>query len=256
MKISKVLLKGSLVLTLGALALVNSQTAEASSTLKSRYSDFYLDNVEVVESEESEIDALGLLQPGCQEAFELDAQTNFVMAADDGGFSISDLKDFGVVVDEVINLGTKIWTLIEKNKPVVSAKSAMASATPQGIRCWQTLENWSAPTSVTYRYTYKNLYRMTVVDFEFKVIYTYGGQLLGTGRYLTNVQVVPTHLDVAWGYTFNAVAKIQQPVNLGTKANPVAGLESQINWTIDTVVKHGETTVPVFVDGLGNAKTL
>ncbi|MCB0393289.1 MAG: hypothetical protein KDD25_01945 [Bdellovibrionales bacterium] len=202
--------------------------------------DFYLHSVEV----KDDVDVPEL------DTFSFDANC----VENSAVFSIEGLSE--IPIDEIINIGTKVWTLIEKNRPVVSSQLASASAMPAGIKCWQTLENWSAPKAKSYRYSYKNLFGVTVIDFEFKVVYSYGGQLDGKGKYLTNVQVLPTHVEVAWGYTFNAVAKIQAPINLGNGVNPVAGLESQMTWTIDTVVKHLDQSQPVFVTGNGEITTL
>jgi len=44
-----------------------------------------------------------------------------------------------------------------------------------------------------------------MVDFEYRIIYTYGGSLPSVagevvGRYLTNIQVVPGAYSVVWSY--------------------------------------------------------
>ncbi len=202
------------------------------------YFDFHLDSVEIVKSQEFTTYSTEVDFNPCQEVVSMSMLTDTVS------------------LNKIINLGVKVYKFIEKNKPVVTTQSAYSTATPQGIRCWETLESWSAPESRTYRYSYKNGFGVTVVDFEFKLVFTYGGQLDGYGNYLTHVQMMPTKVDVAWGYTLDASAKILDPVNLGTVEDPIGGLEAQITWTIDTIVKHGEKTVPIFVDGLGRVKQL
>ncbi len=173
----------------------------------------------------------------------------------DGGL-ISDLEIVDVVVDKVINIGKKIWEVVKAGKPVVSAKEMRATALPQGAKDWRQLQGWEAPRSRTYRIAYTNLYGMTVVDYSFRITYTYGGNVDGVGRYLTNVSVVPAKASVAWGYSFDSEASVPSVINLGSKTAPVAGMELQIKWTVKTALKHEQQQSAYFVDGKGGFKDL
>jgi hypothetical protein len=156
-----------------------------------------------------------------------------------------------LILDKIIHMGKKVWAIIAANKPVVNVRTDSASALPEGARGWESLEGWQLPRARIFRITWENLYGIEVVNFSFRVLYTYGGNVNGKGRYLTRVTIVPRELSVAWGYTFNADATVPSVVNTGTRRDPVAGMELMLKWSVDTVMKHNEGTASFFVQGDG-----
>ena len=174
-------------------------------------------------------------------------------AADGAGGTVGEI---GVILDQIINIGQKIWKIVDDGKPVVNAQEMRASAVPQGITSWQQLQGWNAPISRTYRLQYTNLYGITVVDYSFKVTYTYGGNFNGKGNYLTNVSVAPAALNVLWGYTAESSAYVPSVINLGTSADPVAGMELQVKWHVKTLLVDDQGQAGYFVDGKGNYRSL
>jgi len=153
---------------------------------------------------------------------------------------------------EIINIGQRIWTIVEAGKPVVNVHGApVAFALPRGITCWNELDSWQAPKIQSYDVTYKNGFGMEVVKFRFRLQYTYGGGRTGKGKYLANVTVMPAQIDVMWGYTFDANVEVEQAVNLGTASNPVAGLELNLKWGVKTVLKQSDNSFHFFVQGDG-----
>jgi hypothetical protein len=168
----------------------------------------------------------------------------------------SQAKQLEVEIDTIINIGKKVWAIIEAGKPVVNVQLNSASAMPAGIKGWQQLAGWKTPRSSTYRVNYTNLYTMNVVDFSYRVMFTYGGSYNGQGRYVTGATIVPAALDVAWGYSFKANVEIPTVVNMGTVQNPVGGIQMNVNWEVGTVIKNSQTRASYFVDGLGQLKQL
>ncbi|MBY0470582.1 hypothetical protein K2X30_05385 [bacterium] len=162
-----------------------------------------------------------------------------------------DLAPWNVFLDQVINMGKKIWDIVESNRPVVDLKTDVANAVPQGITSWQDLGQWQAPRSKVYTLAYKNLYGIEVIRFDYRVLYTAGGSYNGVGRYLANVSIVPGEISVAWGYKFAAKNSVASTLNVGTKQNPVGGMEMIINWSIDTPFKHTQSSGSYFVQGDG-----
>ncbi|MGZ3698587.1 MAG: hypothetical protein ACXWPM_06645 [Bdellovibrionota bacterium] len=156
-----------------------------------------------------------------------------------------------VIIDQIINMGKKIWDIVAANKPVVNVQTNVASALPQGADSWTNLQGWQNPVARTFQTTYKNIYGMKVVDFTYRLLYTYGGNVNGQGRFLAAVTVIPANLTVAWGYTFNASTAVPTVVNAGTKVDPVAQMQVQIKWSVDTVLNHAETTQAYSVRGDG-----
>ncbi len=176
-------------------------------------------------------------------------------ALEDGN-PLDDLNDAKIAIDTIINIGKEVWKIIEANKPVVNQRFDVAHALPQGIQSAFALEAWQSPKSRVFRTFYKNLYGANVVDFTFRVLYTYGGSLAGKGAYLTNVTVLPAELNVAWGYTFEAEGVVPSILNVGTSADPVAGMSLDLKWKVVTVMKHHERTQSFFIRGDGAFENL
>jgi len=233
-------MRKNLAILVGLLLVASSWVAQAQEEreVAAGYYDFELATVEVVESELDASEVRALSQSACDEPTTMDA------------------LDGIIDLNRILNVGAKVWKIIQDNKPVVESKSAIANALPFGVTCWETLTNWKYPVARSYRYKYKNGFGMTVVNIQFKVIATPGGQYKGRGSYLSNVSVFPETLDVAWGYKVEANATMLTPVNMGTELYPIAGMEAQINWAVDTPLKHMQSTNAVFVSGLGQIREL
>jgi hypothetical protein len=150
----------------------------------------------------------------------------------DGGDSI-------LILDQIINIGQKLWGIIEKNKPVVDVRHSYATALPKGAERWNDLTGWSAPKGKIYGLTAKNAYGTTVVTAKWQVIRTYGGGHEGRGKYLTAVTVEPLLVDVLWGYKFSLLAEVPDTsvVNVGTGQDPVAAMTATLKWRIETAIK-------------------
>lgn len=165
-------------------------------------------------------------------------------------------KGGDVDLETIINLGKELWQFIVDNKPVVNIRTDRATALPKGVTHASELEGWMGPTLKTYQMSFENAYGYEVIDFKFRVNYTYNGSYEGQGQYLANVTIIPALVDVAWGYTFNARVAIPSVLNVGSKTAPVAGIEIQIRYSVDTVMKHYEETHDFFVRGDGQFKKL
>lgn len=165
----------------------------------------------------------------------------------------SETGDSLVVIEKIINIAEKIWAIIEKNAPVVNINTQYATAVPDGITAWTQLQSWSRPRTYTYGFYAENLYGVTVLDVQYKVAYTYGGNYNGKGKYLTGVTVIPEKVDLAWGYKFSMKAQVPDStvVNVGTHADPKAAMQLKLNWTISTAVKSSNGTSVYYIEGDG-----
>ena len=169
---------------------------------------------------------------------------------------IEELDAAEVVLDKILSIGRKIWTVVEANKPVLNFTTQNASAVPMGVQSWQQLSGWQTPRAFVYRVTYENLYGMDIVDFSYRVMFTPGGSVNGRGQYLSNVTIVPNTIDVAWGFTFNANASVVNTVNTGSSTAPVAGMELLLNWTVESPLKKSQNTASYYVRGDGQFTNL
>ncbi len=157
---------------------------------------------------------------------------------------------------DVIIIGEKIWKIIENGKPVsdVEQKAGVHVIPACVDGRWSKLQGWRLPAFKTYSLVYKNPYGMEVIRFTFTFSYNYGGNYRGWGRFLANVKVIPREASVAWGYKFNASVRVDEKVlNVGTSANPVAGLGLQVQWRLSTVMRDIQEAQDIFVDGTGKS---
>ncbi len=166
------------------------------------------------------------------------------------------LDQTSIAIDAIINIGQKIWTIVKDGQPVVSAQTQAASAMPDAIKSWTQLAGWQPSQSKTFKITYQNGFGMNVVDFSYRVIFTYGGSFKGQGRFLAGVTIIPAFVSVAWGYTFESSVAIPTIVNIGTQQNPISGMQMNVNWKVSTVLFNEQQTSSYFVDGLGRLKEL
>jgi hypothetical protein len=171
-----------------------------------------------------------------------------------GGLSgaVAKLTAAEVIVDKIINIGTKIWNVVEKGRPVANYNAQKATALPQNVRRWDQLQNWQRPTSRVQSVVYKNLYGIEVVRFTYRVISLYGGDVSGIGRYIGYATVEPIEMSVAFGFSFNAGAKVDAVYNMGSSANPVAGMLLNVSWTVNTILKTTTEGQSYTLDGRGN----
>lgn len=164
----------------------------------------------------------------------------------------STIDKVDLIVDKVINIGQKIWNVVEKGKPVANYSSSSANALPENATRWNQLENWSAPKSKIITVVYKNVYGMEVIRFTYRIMLLYGGSVGGVGKYIGYANVEPLEMTTAYMYTFNVKASVDSVYNMGTKTNPLAGMILNIQWTVDTVLKKSTMTHTYTLDGLGN----
>jgi hypothetical protein len=173
-----------------------------------------------------------------------------------GGDSGGGIGDAIPVLDQIINLGQKIWKIIADNQPVVDVKTQYATALPKGLNGWSDLAGWHPPVGTIYELTAKNAYGMQMIHLRYQVLRTYGGSYNGKGKYLTAVTVEPLLVEVGWGYHFSLDASVPDTsvVNVGTAADPVAGMMATLNWHISTVIKSSQGQGEYFLQGDGAYK--
>lgn len=163
--------------------------------------------------------------------------------------NLNPLDAVEVIVDKIINIGKKIFAVVDAGKPVVNVKLDTANALPQGLTCWSDLSGWQFPQSKVYNVKYKNAYGMTVVDYTYRVTYTAGGSVDGIGKYITNATFQPANIYVAWGFQFDATAVVPSVFNTGSRQDPVAGMQMNMQWKVTSPLAHAQSTETYFVSG-------
>lgn len=158
-------------------------------------------------------------------------------------------------IGTIVNVGQLAWSIVEANKPASNVSSEVANAIPKNSD-WENLVGWSAPQSHQFHVSYKNTLGSTVIDFTYRVIYLYGGNIAGKGHFLNGVSIIPTNLTVSWGYSFAAQAKVSSVINAGTAQNPIAAMQLQMQWTTSTIGKNTVQTQSYYIRGDGQFQAL
>ncbi len=164
-----------------------------------------------------------------------------------------DIQTTLVAIEKIVNIASKIWDIIKDNAPVSNVDTKYAVALPQGITSPSQLSGWSKPKVYIYGFYAENLYGIKTIDVEYRVIFNYGASYNGKGKYLTGVSVVPTKVDVAWGYRFDMQSYVPDStvVNVGTSQSPIAALQLKLTWNISTFIKDSKSTSVYYIQGDG-----
>lgn len=161
------------------------------------------------------------------------------------------------IIDGLINIGSKIWAIVKAGKPVVNINiGPSANALPQGVKCWDELEYWQIPNVMRLKSTVENAFGFALAEFQFDVIFTYGGSFKGKGKYLTHVQVFPSDVYTFWMQELNASVEVASLVNRGTTAEPIAGMQIDVKWQFKNFLNEVQKSASIFVQGDGLVKQL
>lgn len=146
-------------------------------------------------------------------------------------------EDSFVEADKILNLGSRIWKVIEKNQPVLSVKHLYANGLPKGVQSSEDLDGFSDVNATAFRVWGRNLFGVKVYDVEYVAVHRHGGSYRGVGKYIENAAVIPTHIHVLFGYTLNYSVSSVNVVNIGTRENPVASLLLEAEIYVSTVLQ-------------------
>ena len=143
----------------------------------------------------------------------------------------------GLSLAKVILIGKKVWQIVEANKPVVNIAYDYVSAVPEGLSNPRSLEHFSGLNQKSYRMSGKNLYGITVYDVIYTVVHQFGGDYEGEGSYLTTVAILPSKVDVLWGYTVDMKTRALPATNVGSRYKPIAAMGLEMNFNVRTVLR-------------------
>ncbi|WP_408096749.1 hypothetical protein ACJVC5_17065 [Peredibacter sp. HCB2-198] len=163
------------------------------------------------------------------------------------------------IARDLVALGEEVYRLVDHGRPHNVTEYAPISVVPRingkPADVFET-EGWRAPTKKTYKVSYDNLYGVTVVDFKYSVVYSYGGHFNGAGAYLTAVQIIPEYVKTLFGFDFTATMKLGGIQNQGTRNNPIAGATIIMEYTISNILQAVNRADAYFITGQGGFKRL
>lgn len=236
------------------IATVVTNQAYAISSWQEKY--LTIGQVETVELPAEAPISNGTQNVSINSIVDLSESEKACVLAEEKGLSAKTLNLTPKEIAEIVKIGKEVWQIVKKNRPVYNVTMDQIAVIPQKVECWRFLEGWNPPTVRRYRTTFKNLYGVAVVDFQYKVLALTGGSYRGQGKYLARVAMIPELLDVSWGYEFNATVGVPTVLNYGTVVDPVASVELELTYTVDTVFKHTQNTANFLVKGTGEANAL
>lgn len=169
---------------------------------------------------------------------------------------VGPLDGVELFVDQVINIGKKIWAIVKAGEPVLNLKTSVATALPQNSRCWTDLQGWKMPESKIYEMVFENGFGSEVVTMGYRVLWLPGGSVDGQGKYVGYATVTPVSMSVSWGFSLDAEVTIPTVFNMGTKEAPLGGMQVNVISRIKspiTVIDEGQA---FFLNGAGEFKKL
>lgn len=160
---------------------------------------------------------------------------------------------------EMVALGEAIYELAKKGRPTNVTEYAPISVVPRDPISKEyidpfDLEGFSMPIEKNFIAKVKNGNGSEVVNFSYKVIYSYGGSYNGKGKYLTNVMIVPGSIKTSFGWDFSATMKLSGIMNHGSKENPVAGAMVTIKYSMNSWSTAFERNDTIHITGRGELK--
>lgn len=161
---------------------------------------------------------------------------------------------------DVVALGNEIYELLNKGRPKITTEYAPISVVPRDPTTKEIvdpfeLEGFSMPVEKKFHAKIKNKVGQDVVNFNYKLMYSYGGSYNGTGKYLTGIIIVPGSIFAKKGWIVDSSMKLSGIMNHGSKADPVAGAVINIKYSINSMFQAFERNDTIHVTGRGEMKS-
>lgn len=213
---------------------------DESTPVSSKY--FEITDI-VVEDVTSEID-------------ELDAIEDFNRSRPNQNLVEKRKNDPFTLINNFIVLGEKIWKIVEAGKPIANiANMKTLDVLPGGkggnIQAFD-LSGWSLPRVRAYKVEMKNGFGAKVIDFKYRLFYSHGGSLDGSGAYLTGVTFEPTLVSPSWGFKLDVETALVSVTDVGnTASGQVAALTVQLRYRARSIVSDMTRTVTYTITGDG-----
>lgn len=173
------------------------------------------------------------------------------------------LEEIALVLDGLLAIGKKIWPIIDANRPVITttglspAVSIIPEVAPGTAKAeLAQMANWSAPKAVSYRVSYKNIFKMEVVGFTYTIMFQYGGSHKGKGKYITSLKTQASEVSAAWGFNFDAASELISISNVGSDEAPLASGIFQVSYKVRGIVNEMRNAQSFFVDGNGGIQLI
>jgi hypothetical protein len=118
----------------------------------------------------------------------------------------------------------------------ISLNIISASVLPQNVS-WSDMEGFVSRKFGLFKFNFKNANDDIVAGMEFYVTYNCKGQYNSTGQYLTEVTISPNEIFANTGYELTCNVTASEPINYGTRANPIAGVVLKVQMQVKSHYK-------------------
>jgi hypothetical protein len=118
------------------------------------------------------------------------------------------------------------------------------------------MEGFSFPVEKMISAKIKSPTGGAAVEFNYKVIYSYGGSYNGVGKYLTGINIIPASVKVGHGWTLNSSMKLTGIMNHGTRANPIVGAMITVKYNMSSTTRAFERNDTIYISGDGSMKAM
>jgi hypothetical protein len=155
-------------------------------------------------------------------------------SADNGGsptISTQSVIVAAALLSNIVNAANASWSVVAQNRPAVNVKSTFASAVPDTSSGEFSLQGFSPVQYKTYRRTAYSSLGLTAYDVTYTVVHQYGGNVRGTGHYLTSVSVIPNSVYVGFGSGLSISVDGAAASNIGTEDDPIGYLVMPVSFT-------------------------
>ncbi len=145
------------------------------------------------------------------------------------------------IINQLLVIGEKIWKIVEGGRPVANVANmktvdVLPSSEGKSLKAFD-LSGWSLPRVKGFKVEIKNGFGMKVITFHYRLFYSYGGTLDGSGAYLSGVTVEPRIVSPAWGFSFDVETHVVNVANIGNKnTGETAALTLQLRYRAKSVV--------------------
>ena len=255
------ILVASLTASALAVALVFSPVARAtsgaSSKIPGKFHAISDEEAEKIAPKDSDPYYQAYLKSLSDDAATASQQEQGPQAVHENIAIIDDILIGSIIAEVVVSVGAEIWKLVEDGKAVFDAPQSTSAAVPKGITSWTQLQGWKPPISKLYQSDVLEHSGKVLEPIYFRLVYEYGGNYKGVGKYLAAVTLMPAVQKVPYLHEIYAKSGVTAVGNVGTKKKPVAHMTLELDYgeTLKIFSNPTEQNIIFDIDGDGTVKT-
>jgi len=143
----------------------------------------------------------------------------------------------GIDISTIIAIGKQVWEIVKAGKPVVNYNTDWAGVVPKGVE-WNDLAGFKDYKWGPFKWDFENVLGMTNVKFHWNFAWSCKGSYNGHGAFIMKAGAAVAEIYAAWGYTVDVSCAVDHnPINYGTKVDPIAGLVVEVTLNVKTVLQ-------------------